>query len=249
MRDLEALKRYMGVLRSRAEFSTLAAIGVLAGASYAFVKLADEVIEGDTHRFDEAVLRLLRSPGDASDPIGPWWIEVILKDVTALGGTTALTLVTIVAAGFLFVERKRAAALLVLLSVGGGAIVSTLLKNAFARPRPELVGHLVDVHTLSFPSGHAMLSAVTFLTIGALLARVQPRVRTRLYLIGVAVFLTLMVGVSRVYLGVHYPTDVLAGWSAGAGWAVLCWLAARWLQRRGAVESPSDARQNTGGLG
>lgn len=237
--------RYLGLLRSRAELSTLAALALLACASYAFVETADEVIEGDIRRFDEAILRFLRSPGDLADPIGPWWIEVMLKDVTALGGTTVLTLVTITAAGYLLVERKRAAALLVLLSVGGGVILSTLLKNAFARPRPELVAHLVDVHTLSFPSGHAMLSAVTFLTIGALLARIQPRLRTRLYLISIAILLTLLVGASRVYLGVHYPSDVLAGWSAGAAWAMLCWLVARWLQHRGSIESatatPHDA--------
>jgi undecaprenyl-diphosphatase len=134
------------------------------------------------------------------------------------------------------VERKRAAALLVLLSIVGGTIVSNVLKNAFARPRPELAAHLVDVHTLSFPSGHAMLSAVTFLTLGALLARVQAQLRTRMYLISVAVVLTLLVGFSRVYLGVHFPTDVLAGWSAGTVWAMLCWLVARFLQRRGRVE-------------
>ena len=167
----------------------------------------------------------------------------MFKDVTALGGTTVLTLLTIAVAGYLFVERKRAAGLLVLLSVASGALVSTLLKNAFARPRPELVAHLVDVHTLSFPSGHAMLSAVTFLTLGALLARVQSRLRTRLYLISIAVLVTLMVGASRVYLGVHYASDVLAGWSAGSAWAMVWWLGARWLQHRGTVESARPAAQ------
>jgi undecaprenyl-diphosphatase len=161
----------------------------------------------------------------------------VFKDMTTVGGTTVLTFITIAAIGYLLFEQKRAAALLVLIAVVGGTIVSNLLKNAFARPRPELVAHLVDVHSLSFPSGHAMLSAVTFLTLGALLARVQKRLRTRIYLISIAILLTVLVGISRVYLGVHYPTDVLAGWSAGAAWAILCWLIARWLQRRGEVEA------------
>src|SRR5690606_34253779 len=140
---------------------------------------------------------------------------------------------------YLLVDRKPGAAVLILASVGGGTILSSLLKNAFARPRPELVAHLVDVQTSSFPSGHAMLSAVTFLTIGALLAKVQPLVRTRIYLISVAILLTFLVGASRVYLGVHYPTDVLAGWSAGAAWVAGCWLVARWLQGQGRIERAS----------
>jgi undecaprenyl-diphosphatase len=226
---------------SRVELSTLVGLAVLAGATFVFVKVADEVVEGDTNHFDEAVLRLLRTQTDLADPIGPWWLEIMFKDLTTLGGTTVLTLITIAAVGYLLVEQKRAAALLILLSVIGGVIVSHALKNAFARPRPELVAHLVDVHTLSFPSGHAMLSAVTFLTIGALLARVQSRLRTRVYLISVAIVLTVLVGVSRIYLGVHYPTDVLAGWSAGAAWAMFCYLIARQLQRHGKIENARES--------
>jgi undecaprenyl-diphosphatase len=240
---LRPRKLFSGVaaLVSAVEFSTLAALGLTAAGLLGFIAIADEVIEGETGRFDEMVLRALRNPADPADPIGPWWVEVMFKDLTSLGSTSVLTLVTVVAIGYLVVERKRAAALLVLLSVLGGTVLSNTLKHLFARPRPELVAHLVDVHTLSFPSGHAMLSAVTFLTLGALLARVQPRLRTRIYLLGVAIVLSLIVGMSRVYLGVHFPTDVLAGWGAGAAWAMMCWLIARFLQRRGRVERPSDS--------
>jgi undecaprenyl-diphosphatase len=208
------------------------------------------VREDETRAFDEAVLRALRNPVDPRDPIGPWWLEAMFRDITALGGTTVLTLITLCAIGYLLIDGKRAAALLVLASVGGGTLVSTLLKDLFARPRPELVAHLVEVRSLSFPSGHAMLSAVTFLTLGALLARVQERRRLKVYLLGVACMLTLLIGASRVYLGVHWPTDVLAGWCAGAAWALLCWLAALWLQRRGAVERPSgDPAASNGASG
>ena len=157
-----------------------------------------------------------------------------------IGGTTVGVLVTAASILYLVIEMKRAAALLVLIAVGGGTLISQGLKGAFARPRPELVAHLVDVQTLSFPSGHAMLSAVTYLTLGALLARVQSRRRLKIYFIGLAILLTLMIGVSRVYLGVHWPTDVLGGWCLGAAWALLCWAVMLWLQQHGQVEEEAE---------
>jgi undecaprenyl-diphosphatase len=135
-------------------------------------------------------------------------------------------------------DRKAHAALFVVAAVGGGMLLSTLLKMGFDRPRPDLVPHGALVYTASFPSGHATLSAVVYLTLGALLARVQPRFVLKFYLLGLAIVLTVTVGVSRVYLGVHWPTDVLAGWALGAAWALFCWAAALWLQRRGQVEGP-----------
>jgi undecaprenyl-diphosphatase len=164
----------------------------------------------------------------------------MMVDITSLGSTAVLTLITAATIGYLLISRRRAAALLVLASIGGGSLISTLLKIGFERPRPDLVAHLAEVHSASFPSGHAMLSAVTYLTLGALLARVQPRRRLKAYLIGLAVLLTMMVGVSRIFLGVHWPTDVLAGWCLGAAWAMGCWLVALWLQRRGEVETGEE---------
>jgi undecaprenyl-diphosphatase len=143
--------------------------------------------------------------------------------------------VTLAVIGFLVLLRRRSAALLVAVSVGGGTALSSLLKLGFQRPRPDLVPHAVEVYTASFPSGHAMLSAVTYLTLGALLMRVQPLWRVKFYILALAVLATLLVGTSRVYLGVHWPTDVLAGWCVGAFWALLCWLGALRLQRTGRV--------------
>jgi undecaprenyl-diphosphatase len=151
-----------------------------------------------------------------------------------------LTLLTVAVAAWLALRRLWGATWLLLASVGGGIVVSTLLKLAFERARPDLVPHGSHVSSASFPSGHSMMAAVVYLTLGVLLARVEPRRRTKAYVLSVAVILTLLVGVSRVYLGVHWPTDVLAGWSIGAGWALLCWLVARWLQRRGAVETDAE---------
>jgi undecaprenyl-diphosphatase len=219
-----------------AELGPLAGIAAVAASLLAFAQLADEVLEGETHAFDEAILLWLRSAADLSDPVGPLWFEKMARDVTSLGSVTVLFMVSLAVAGFLAMVRKRGAALLVLASVGGGAALSSTLKLVFERDRPDLVPHAVDVYTASFPSGHAMLTAVTYLTLGALLLRVSGRRRVKAYVMGVAATLTVLVGASRVYLGVHWPTDVLAGWCIGSGWAGLCWLVAAWLQREGQVE-------------
>jgi undecaprenyl-diphosphatase len=219
------------------EFAVLAALALAAAALWGFAELAGDVLEGDTRAFDERILLALRSAGDRSDPLGPGWLEELMRDVTALGSTGVLTFITLAVAGFLALDRKTHAAAFVVVAVGGGMLLSTLLKMGFDRPRPDLVPHGAVVYTASFPSGHSMLAAVTYLTLGALLARVQPRLVLKLYLLGLAVLLTVAVGASRVYLGVHWPTDVLAGWAVGAAWALSCWAAALWLQRRGQVES------------
>lgn len=214
-----------------------AVLMVLAAAAvYAFVEIIDEVMEGDSRAFDEWVVLALRSPSDPGQPVGPWWLQPVFVDITSLGGTTVVTLMTLAVLGYLIMDGKRAAALLVLVAVAGGAGLSSLLKLGFDRPRPDLVAHLVEVQTLSFPSGHAMVSAVIYLTLGALLAQVQAHTRLKAYILAVAVILTLLIGISRVYLGVHWPTDVLAGWSAGAAWAIGCWVIATWLQSEGKIE-------------
>ncbi|WP_181706136.1 phosphatase PAP2 family protein [Chthonobacter rhizosphaerae] len=228
-----AVRRRLGWLpfRRLPEFKLLLALIVLSGGLYAFFALAEEVAEGETRSFDEAIMLALRVPGDPSQPIGPWWMEVMFADITSLGSTTALAIMTLAVVGYLLISRHTASAILVLASVAGGQVLSSLLKNMFQRPRPDLVDHIVQVHSLSFPSGHAMLSAATYLTLGALLARTETVLALRGYILSVAVALTLLIGVSRVYLGVHYPTDVAAGWCAGALWAMACWLIASRLRR------------------
>lgn len=224
-----------------AESGTLVTLLAAASALFAFAVIAEDVLEGETHGFDERLLRAFRNPNDLADPIGPPWFEIMMRDITSLGSTTVLTIVTLAAVFYLIMDGKRASAALVAIAVSGGALLTYVLKFGFERPRPDLVAHLVEVSTLSFPSGHAMGSAVTYLTLGALLARTQPRRRIKIYVLTVAVLLTLMVGISRVYLGVHWPTDVLAGWCAGSAWALICWTVALWLQRRGGIEpTPSE---------
>ena len=214
----------------------LATIFVFAAASFTFLKLVSEMREGDTRRADQAILLALRDPNDLSNPIGPEWVETMCRDLTSLGSPAVLTLITIAAVSYLWIDGKRATALFAALSIIGGAVLVSLLKFGFARPRPELVSHLVNVSSFSFPSGHATMAAVTYLTLGVLLARVQKRRRMKLYVLVVASILVLLVGFTRVYLGVHWPTDVLAGWCIGTAWAAGCWLIATWLQSRGAIE-------------
>jgi undecaprenyl-diphosphatase len=219
-----------------AERSALLAIGVAALAFLGFGALAAEMIEGETGAFDRYLLLAFRNPHDLSDPLGPPWVEEVMRDITALGSVTVLTLITLTIVGFLFLTHKRRVGWTIMVSVCGGWLVSNLLKWGFARPRPDLVPHGTEVYTQSFPSGHAMLSAVVYLTLGALLARSQAERRVKVYLLTISAILTVIVGLSRIYLGVHWPTDVLAGWAVGAGWAFLCLLVMLQLQRRGNVE-------------
>lgn len=218
------------------ELAVLVMIALAAGGAWAFAVLAEEVVEGETHALDQMVLLAMRDPTDPSDPLGPRWLEETVRDFTALGSTGILIFITLGVAGFLVQRREYRMTWLVLMAVGGGMLLTTLLKQGFDRPRPDLVPHGTFVTAASFPSGHAMVSAATYLTLGALLARTQSRRRLKAYLLLLAILLTVAIGVSRVYLGVHWPTDVLAGWTAGAVWAIISWLVARWLQRRGVVE-------------
>lgn len=218
------------------EFVVLAGLFGLLGSCLVFVLIAGVVVDGGTREFDRALLLSLRNPLDVSDPLGPRWVEEMFRDITALGSTIVLTMVTLAVAGYFLLDGRRGVAMIVLLATLGAFGVGNALKHTFDRERPDLVPHGSTVYTSSFPSSHSMVSASTFLTLGALLARVQRRRRIKTFVLGVAITATVLVGVSRVYLGVHWPTDVLAGWTAGAGWALMCWLLARWLQRRGNVE-------------
>ena len=220
----------------RAEPGVVLSLPVLALGAWVFVEVLDEVTEGESQDADTAILLFFRSKSQKADPIGPAWVEEMARDLTALGGTAALTLVSVATIGFLLLTRKPRVAAFVTLSVLGAQVLSSALKLLIARPRPELVPHLSHVFSASFPSGHSMLSTAVYLTLGALLARIQTSLPIKAYILGWALLLPALVGLSRVYVGVHWPTDVLAGWAAGAAWAALCWLLAHWLQRREELE-------------
>ncbi|MGH6814660.1 MAG: phosphatase PAP2 family protein, partial [Hyphomicrobiaceae bacterium] len=235
--------RRLLVQANRVEKVTLLAMVAATAMVFAFVQLADEVVEGTTRAFDERLLLMLRSQTDRADPIGPQWLEDAMRDITALGGASVLTLVVLVVAGFLAMIRRRQSAAVMVLAILTGVLLGSLMKIGFARPRPDLVPHGTRVASASFPSGHATLSAVVYLTLGALLCRTQSLRSTKIYILTVAAFLTLIVGLSRVYLGVHWPTDVIAGWLLGTSWALVCWMAMLWLQSQSRVEPEGDSSQ------
>ncbi|MGH7804940.1 MAG: phosphatase PAP2 family protein [Candidatus Binatia bacterium] len=219
---------------------------VLCG--WLFATFAGQVSAGRTQGFDERVLLALRRADDPAVPIGPRWALPIALEFTALGSGIVLFTVIAVVGGYLALERRHRMMWLTIGASVGGMILSSALKGLFERDRPSVVPHLAIVSSASFPSGHSMLAAVVYLTLGALLARTTRDWRLRTYYVGVAVCLAFLIGVSRVYLGVHYPTDVMAGWAAGTIWALGWEIGARLLERRGALKrSPAPAAASAGG--
>ena len=216
--------------RRRPEPRVLGALLAAAAALWGFIALSEEVGEGETHAVDRAILLMLRNPADPSDPLGPRWFEEFMRDLTGLGSHGVLGLLLLAVSSFLLLAGLRRTAGSVLAACLSGAVLSALLKDLFARPRPDLVPHGAYVLSASFPSGHALLSALVYLTLATLVSRQLRQRRLRWHVMSVAVLLTLLVGASRVYLGVHWPSDVLAGWAIGAAWALAWWGIAQWLQ-------------------
>jgi undecaprenyl-diphosphatase len=214
----------------------LIALAMIVGGLWIFAELADEVTEGETQTFDEWAVRALRQPDAPAVPIGPKWLHEVGRDMTALGGIAVLSMVCIAVAGYLLLVRKYHGLILVAVAILGALVLSQALKWYFDRERPSIVPHLSITYSASFPSGHSMMSSAVYLTLGVLLARLVPRRVLKTYFIVIALVLAFLVGVSRVYLGVHYPTDVLAGWMLGLVWALMCYVVARYLQVRGTVE-------------
>lgn len=219
------------------EVGPLVSLLVVSVLGYGFFKLAGEVGEGSTEALDRKLLLALRNPADLADPIGPTWLEEAMRDITGWGSVVTIVVLTLSVAAYLALTERRRIALFVLAAVGGGEAVSTVLKLAYHRPRPDLVPHGMEVFTASFPSGHAMMSAIAYLTLATLLARIERSRRVGILVLLMGMAITILVGISRVYLGVHWPSDVLAGWCVGAAWAALCWFVALQLQQRGEVEN------------
>lgn len=224
-------------LRLAIEARVLLAAASVAGALFALV-LAAGTAMGSLHRIDRAVLVWLRGATDGMEGWRPV-LRRFMLDMTALGDPPMLTLMVLLVAGYLLAARKRRLAAMVVASTALGAATGVLLKELFARARPDVVTHLVEVRSLSFPSGHAMQSAVIYLTLAALIARSERRHAERIYVLGAAIALVLLIGGSRLYLGVHWPTDVLAGWTIGASWAFGTAMLARRLQDRRELELPA----------
>ncbi|HEY9235433.1 MULTISPECIES: phosphatase PAP2 family protein [Phenylobacterium] len=224
--------RRLKAIRERLETRTLVALLALAGVPWLFLSIADEVSEGETQALDRRLLLAMRAPGDPSDPIGPRGFEEAVRDITALGGFTVLTIVTVAATLLLIFKRRRLEALVFAGTVLLAQFSNSFLKAFYERPRPELVTHGSYVYTHSFPSGHAAMAAVVFLVLATVFASVETRRRTKALIYGLAVAMVVAVGLSRIYLGVHWPTDVLGGWCLGTSWAIAAWIVLAFARRR-----------------
>ena len=236
------IRNFIDWLGSRSELVLLAMLCVVAG-TWGFIWLMDEVKAGDTQRFDVSVMRALQRWHGPRFAV----LEEIGRDFTALGGIAVLTIFTLTVAGYLLMIRKFAAMWLVIIAALGGLLLSGELKYLIDRQRPDIGQQYSLVMTSSFPSGHSMMAAVVYLTLGSLLARLVERRALKFYFLAVAMMLTFLVGISRVYMGVHWPTDVLAGWTAGLVWAILCWLTARQLQQSGTVQTDREISEEVKG--
>lgn len=214
------------------EFVLLGCAVTFCAALWIFLDLAEDVPEGGYQKTEERVMLAFREPGNLSHLKGPEWTADAMRDITALGSGTVLTLGTIFVVAYLALGRNWRRALFVLIAVLGGHLLSLWLKALSERPRPTIVPHLADVDSWSFPSGHSMSSTIVYVTLAALLSRIVKQRRQKLFLLSAALLLSFLVGVSRVALGVHYPTDVLAGWTAGIAWALLCLAIDGWLISR-----------------
>jgi len=202
-----------------------------------FLKLASEVVEGDTLAIDTTIVRALRSADDPSRPVGPVWMEGVLEDLTALGGPAITWLVILSVTGYLLLQTKYRTALFVFTTAASGDLINHLIKGIFMRARPTVVPHLREAFSTSFPSGHAMESAIVYLTLAAMLMRIVEGPMAKAYWFGLALLITFLVVLSRVYLGVHYPTDVIGGWIIGLAWASICWLMAQHYEVRAGIRA------------
>lgn len=218
---------------ARAEVAAVVAFLVLATGILVFVDLADEMKELDGQSFDQSVLMMLRPYADRPDqPWGPWWLHEGAADLTSLGGISVLGLFALIALGFLLIQKKRLSAVLLVVGLGGGVALSEGLKSLFARERPPAAYQVVETLNASFPSGHALLATVFYLSLGVMLTRAFPQRRLKAYAMAVAIVIALLIGLTRIYLGAHWATDVFAGWSVGAAWAMSLWLFAYAVERR-----------------
>ncbi len=216
----------------------LATMLLVVVGTLGFIAVYDLMQGGRSESFDRFVIEF------ASKHRGPQWFQTMARDITALGGGTVLTLTTASVLVFLLLRRQYHAFWFVLAAIAGGFLISANLKEIIGRERPTIFEPATIIRNKSFPSGHAMMSAVVYLTLGTLLMRLVKERFLKAYFFVLASILTFLIGLSRLYLGVHWPTDVLAGWAGGLVWALLCYEIARILQKRGVVERDTEAAKN-----
>lgn len=209
----------------RFELRALILITIVVAAAWGAVEVADLLRDGN-RSLDEAMLSVFRSSSDRTNPIGSRGVEDISRNVSSLGSNAVLIFVCLIVLAYLLAQGSKKASALVVASIVGSLGISFVLKLFFNRPRPDLFVESVHVTTSAFPSGHAMVSMSVYLLFAALLARLDSRGWVKIFFLASAVIINLVIGITRLHLGTHWPTDVLSGWAIGAAWTTLCWLTA-----------------------
>jgi undecaprenyl-diphosphatase len=192
---------------------------LLLTAAVLFCLISILVVSGKTIYIDNLILLSFRNAANTSIPIGPYWLLDFMRDVSALGSVSVAIVITVIASGFLIIKKGYKTLNILLSAVLGGGMFDLLLKEVFTRPRPRVVPHLVNVDSLSYPSGHSVMSAAIYLTLALILINLDIKRNIKMFFLYSAIFLILIIGISRIYLGVHYPSDVLGGWDLGLIWS------------------------------
>lgn len=231
---LSRLRRLMGA----AEVRTLVVIAAIAAGVWVVASLGVHVRHGRTEGLDPAIIEALRVPGHPHQPIGPRWLQDVMRDITALGGATVTVLAALLVFAALAFHKLWRRGVMLLAVVAMAQLTDELLKGLFDRPRPDFAPPGTFVYAQSFPSGHSTSSAALWMSLAMIAASFETEEEAKIFWFVIAGVVIVAVGFSRVFLGVHWPTDVLAGWTLGTSWALVGWLARRLLAPRGEAPEP-----------
>ncbi len=216
----------------KAEPIVLGSIFVIVCCLWGFLRLATKIMGQQDLYYDQKILLSMRQSIDLAEPIGPLFLKDAMVDLSALGSVSVALVIFVTVLGLLLIQRQHRLVIFMTLSIFGGSALSIFLKTLFMRSRPDLIPHLTPAHYYSFPSGHSMTATVVYFTLAMVLSEAAHEKIIKHYILICAILIIGIVGISRVYIGVHWPSDVLGGWMMGTAWALLCWLIQRSTKKK-----------------